>query len=234
MIKDQPLSDKEINELQDFLMSDATPENCMDMVTMDGFLTAVVSGPEAIMPSEWLSVIWGDKQGPEYETLEQAQNTMNLLMRHMNGIATFLMEMPGTFEPILYVNKVGEKKYEIAEDWCFGYLEGVKLRKEEWKPLTSDDKYADMIMPIITLISSDDDSDFGEIVNTPEKRQRFVDMLPESIRSIHKFWLERRKPSFSKTPVKNSASSKIGRNMPCPCGSGKKFKKCCGASGRVN
>ncbi|MDE3161441.1 MAG: SEC-C domain-containing protein [Acidobacteriota bacterium] len=22
---------------------------------------------------------------------------------------------------------------------------------------------------------------------------------------------------------------KIGRNEPCPCGSGKKFKKCCGA-----
>ena len=24
-------------------------------------------------------------------------------------------------------------------------------------------------------------------------------------------------------------TSKIGRNDPCPCGSGKKFKKCCGA-----
>lgn len=24
-------------------------------------------------------------------------------------------------------------------------------------------------------------------------------------------------------------ASKIGRNEPCPCGSGKKFKKCCGA-----
>jgi len=28
-------------------------------------------------------------------------------------------------------------------------------------------------------------------------------------------------------PVK---SEKIGRNDPCPCGSGKKFKKCCGAN----
>ncbi|PIE71962.1 MAG: preprotein translocase subunit SecA [Deltaproteobacteria bacterium] len=30
-----------------------------------------------------------------------------------------------------------------------------------------------------------------------------------------------------KTPVR--ADSKVGRNDPCPCGSGKKFKKCCGA-----
>jgi SEC-C motif-containing protein len=26
-----------------------------------------------------------------------------------------------------------------------------------------------------------------------------------------------------------AVSQKIGRNEPCPCGSGKKFKKCCGA-----
>ena len=32
----------------------------------------------------------------------------------------------------------------------------------------------------------------------------------------------------SKTVVKPK-SQKIGRNDPCPCGSGKKYKKCCGA-----
>ena len=31
-----------------------------------------------------------------------------------------------------------------------------------------------------------------------------------------------------KKPVVNK-SEKIGRNDPCPCGSGKKYKKCCGA-----
>lgn len=28
-------------------------------------------------------------------------------------------------------------------------------------------------------------------------------------------------------PVRRAAP-KVGRNDPCPCGSGKKFKKCCG------
>lgn len=32
-----------------------------------------------------------------------------------------------------------------------------------------------------------------------------------------------------KRPVRKTASQKIGRNDPCPCGSGKKYKKCCGA-----
>ena len=32
-----------------------------------------------------------------------------------------------------------------------------------------------------------------------------------------------------KKPVKKAAGDKVGRNDPCPCGSGKKYKKCCGA-----
>ncbi len=35
-------------------------------------------------------------------------------------------------------------------------------------------------------------------------------------------------PSSSKRPAP-SVGAKVGRNSPCPCGSGKKFKKCCGA-----
>ena len=32
-----------------------------------------------------------------------------------------------------------------------------------------------------------------------------------------------------KEKIKKFASEKIGRNEPCPCGSGKKYKYCCGA-----
>jgi uncharacterized protein YecA (UPF0149 family) len=38
---------------------------------------------------------------------------------------------------------------------------------------------------------------------------------------------ERRKPQ--RQPVR--AAPTIGRNEPCPCGSGKKFKQCCGKRG---
>jgi preprotein translocase subunit SecA len=30
-------------------------------------------------------------------------------------------------------------------------------------------------------------------------------------------------------PIRHPAGHEVGRNDPCPCGSGKKFKKCCGA-----
>ena len=33
-----------------------------------------------------------------------------------------------------------------------------------------------------------------------------------------------------KQPVRKTAKQQVGRNDPCPCGSGKKYKKCCGAN----
>ncbi|MEO8676633.1 MAG: UPF0149 family protein, partial [Casimicrobiaceae bacterium] len=51
---DEPLTDAELDELEVFLASDAVPQDCMDLEMLDGFLTAIVSGPEVIQPSEWL------------------------------------------------------------------------------------------------------------------------------------------------------------------------------------
>ena len=50
----EPLSDREITELDDFLMSDATPEECMDIAALDGFSTSLAIGP--VWPVEVLSL----------------------------------------------------------------------------------------------------------------------------------------------------------------------------------
>ena len=43
---------------------------------------------------------------------------------------------------------------------------------------------------------------------------------------------EKNRPAPVATPVK--AEPKVGRNEPCPCGSGKKYKKCCGSKGAAS
>jgi uncharacterized protein len=48
------LSDGEIDELEDFLQSRCLPKGGMNTSMLDGYLTAIVSGPELIPPSEWL------------------------------------------------------------------------------------------------------------------------------------------------------------------------------------
>ena len=48
---DEPLSDIDYDELEAFLGSNVVPQDCMDLEMLDGFLTAIVCGPELIQPS---------------------------------------------------------------------------------------------------------------------------------------------------------------------------------------
>ena len=76
---DEPLSDAELDELEAFLSSDAVPQDCMDLEMLDGYLCAIVSGPEVIQPSEWLPGVWsegGRAATPAYTSTEQAQHVM--------------------------------------------------------------------------------------------------------------------------------------------------------------
>lgn len=96
----EPLSDQEVAELDEFLMSDATPEESMGIVTLDGFLTSLVIGPEVVPPSVWLRAIWGGEGEPRFESSEQAHRVISLIMRHFNTLS-FLFEEPPEFAPIL-------------------------------------------------------------------------------------------------------------------------------------
>ena len=53
-VPQKPLSAKEIEQLDRFLLADDDLEATMDVSTLDGFLCAVLSGPMLIMPSEWM------------------------------------------------------------------------------------------------------------------------------------------------------------------------------------
>ena len=60
-----------------------------------------------------------------------------------------------------------------------------------------------------------------ETEETIKTKETFLKISPER-------FLDSRK-SKEKNHWNKKRSSKIGRNDPCPCGSGKKYKKCCGA-----
>jgi uncharacterized protein YecA (UPF0149 family) len=79
-----------------------------------------------------------------------------------------------------------------------------------------------------------------EITRKAGDAQFWMEAVEPALVEIHAFWKARRAsqpPGLSGDdfhPVRQRASvmqgaPKVGRNDPCLCGSGKKFKKCCGA-----
>lgn len=58
----EPISEADIELLDEFLASESARQNCFGISDLDGFLTGVAIGPELIRPSEWLPIIWGGEE----------------------------------------------------------------------------------------------------------------------------------------------------------------------------
>jgi uncharacterized protein len=70
-----------------------------------------------------------------------------------------------------------------------------------------------------------------ELVKTPAQREELSKQIPASIGWIYKFWAPQRRAADSASgKTSETKTPKISRNAPCVCGSGRKYKKCCGAS----
>ena len=211
------LSEEEIHWLDGFLLSAQAPDTVMDLEAVDGFFTALVVGPELMPPSVYLPVMWGgDGEGPDYDSLEQAEYVMGLLMRHWNTI-TRRVNRDYPCLPLLATGTAWPK----GRRWAEGFSRGVGLCFEAWEPLIGDETHAHLLAPIIALERDDPD-----VVTYPlgsEEREKMLGAVLLAVRGMHAYWRD-----HADTGV--SAARKIGRNEPCPCGSGKKYKRCCGSA----
>src|SRR6202171_3559392 len=98
---------------------------------VDGFLCAVLSGANVIMPSEWMRWVWDStegKQSPEFTSEKQAQRILDLLMRHANDIAVTLTQFPQYYEPLFLERDHKGRTVSIVDEWCCGYAKGMTLR----------------------------------------------------------------------------------------------------------
>ena len=142
-----PLSQKEMDELDDFLISDITSDETMTLDILDGYLTAIVSGPVTLSLNDWLPGIWGssEKHKPMFESMKQAEHILQLILRHMNGIILMLEDDPEGFEPILSAFKYRNREYMDGEGWAYGYMQGLALCREQWQPFFDDPKNEEIL-----------------------------------------------------------------------------------------
>ena len=79
------------------------------------------------------------------------------------------------------------------------------------------------------ILAIRDDTVRGILSVVPkEKPIERVQVVKPTDEGFMKFGQRKVAKAPTKTPIRND--NKVGRNDPCPCGSGKKYKKCCGAS----
>lgn len=230
----QPLSDTELQELGDFLESDAVPLDAMDMGTLDGFLTSIVIGPEFVPPPEWLPRVFGESEANKFSSLAEANRVTDLIMRFYNQIALTFEDKPADFLPLLYDYEEDGKLKTSAEEWCIGFSLGVHMRNKAWEPLMNDKEFSELLSPIVAFSYP---PAWKEVVNgrdADEVRQMLVAILPEAVMAIHQYWQAERGEDRHKRGGEVTKHAPLGgrakhrHNAPSSGGSGKKSRKCSG------
>jgi len=223
-----PLSDQEIDKLNQFLlaripeeeeaMAEGVDEGVLDISELDGFLTAIISGPRPILPSEWLPVLWGAFE-PKWASAEESEAIISLVLRHMNGLVNTLTEAPTEFEPIVLEVEEGEATVTSVEEWCLGYMKGVGLSTDAWRQ--AGDEVMEMLFPIMVFTTSEGRNSLAGL--EADELATLKRSIPTAVCKLHAYWMAR---AGSHEPFTHS-EPRVGRNDPCICGSGKKYKKCC-------
>jgi len=192
----------DLDALDDYLMSDRAPDDSMGLSDLDGFLTGVVVGPESILPSEWLPVIWGGRE-PEFETEDEMRTVLGTIMSRYNEIAACFNTDPEGFDPIFWEGPGGEV---IASDWAGGFLDAVALRPRAWTPLIENNETGILMAPLFLL---NGDMKIGDsVTDENESLAEASDMIPTCIAGIHEFWRS------YQTPSSRQGRSKSGGGRP--------------------
>ena len=183
-----PITDEEVQELENFLFGDTVPEECMTLSEIDGFLTALAAGPVLIPPSEWLPVIWqGD--GPVFETPQELERVLALILALNARIVETLSK--GEIAPMFNIEMDEDDNELMTPDgWCWGFMQGVMLREEAWKPLI-DSEDRELLDPIAMIAGGGREMpEFAEIQDSEEDYEEFLDLISGSALDIYDYWVE--------------------------------------------
>jgi len=229
------LTDAELTEIDGFLAR-VDGGKIPNIEALDGFFAALACCPDFIMPSEYMSVIQqgGTEDGDLiFESSEEAQRFMTLVGRHWNHVNHQLSEGE-VYLPLVRENERGEYG---GNDWANGFLTGVHLRHDIWSVLINDEEHGGPIVPIMALAyENDPDPNFRPFKEPIDgkKREDLIIASAAGVTRIHAYFLTQRSAYLPKNGAFIRRRQKVGRNAPCPCGSGKKYKRCCGRDPTVH
>jgi len=192
----------------------AATAGAMSLAEARGYLTAAACAPTRLQPGDWMPTVLGEGG---FTDKQDAGRIFTLVMRLYVGIVAALDDG----------GRVTPTSDDDVAPWCTGYLR-LAQTDPRW---TADATGVELIIPIASLATGADmnqpDDGTPDQPMSPAQHARYRDGLHDCVRAIDLYWGARRPAS---TPTVVRAAPKVGRNEPCACGSGKKYKRCHGAA----
>ena len=218
----------------------------------EGFLAALVCCRRRIETEEWLPVLLGLDEGCSFANAVQQEKFLALWQRRSDEVRTALdTEVKALDEDKAYAPEVmdvrgaiasltpeeraeieGEDIPSFAQVWALGFMFAIESWPEEWEAPKDKEaaQWHDLSLQAIVALTEDDRdeptlsalSEDGPPSVSENRLNAYGEAL-WAVYDLREIW--RNIGPRVQQVIKGETP---GRNDPCPCGNGKKFKKCCG------
>ena len=237
------LDDEQLDRLE-ILLDDPALADAMRLDEIQGYLCAALAGPQPISEERWLTDVLGSEEALDTDAGREAVNLLRIFSAALES------ELAEDLPPVLLLYPKDDTEDGPSDflPWCQAYLTGVDAAEVDWFEFLGEDdedeniseedreelceeiSYLDeRLFPLMVLTGEAEAAALEQGEEWPEGEDReelesdCEDDLPQAVTDIYRFWLAKR----GIHPIRRE-EPKIGRNDPCPCGSGKKYKQCCG------
>ena len=239
------LTDAEFAELDDLLLATPEPLEPLDVVMLDGYLCGVLVQPVLLQPATWLAHVYDFDGRPlpdEVDTTWQ-QRTTALIMRRHAALNRAMLD-DGWFDPLV-LEFDDEHPREPVPEGEIDPAAGLNPISQSLMPWVAGFQHAALSFPDLMELPDEavmnalarlyrhlpaESDEEREVVATLEREHPLATLddamedLVVAVADLHDLTREMR---YKVDTVKRD-TVKVGRNEPCPCGSGKKFKQCHG------
>lgn len=234
---DEPLSEHESELIDRYFPSQGrVGDGRPTYPGLQGFVSAIVCAPLPAFPGEWIEALF-DTYEIEAPDESEMRELMVALLKFNNQMAdAFDEERPVI--PAPHEVNVTPQGTSVMELWCDGFLHGFYFNENDWFDLGSEEAIEQLksFAEIIATLAMREFDDQG--LSASEFRENIGQLqaaLPSAVIALYHMarselyaHLDERFYREMDVDMRQPAvSNKVGRNEPCPCGSGKKYKKCC-------
>jgi uncharacterized protein len=245
----QDLTDAEFAELDELLRATPAPLEPLDAVMLDGYLCGVIVQPVLLEPATWLAHVF-DFEGrplPDDADPQWLQRTNALILRRHGALNRAIVE-DGWFDPLVLEFDDEQPREPLAE----GEGEGDPMAdlspvSRALMPWVAGFQHAAVCFPDLAELPDDavmaalarlyrhlpaETEEEREVVATLDREHPLAtldDAMEDLVVTVADLQDLTREQRYKVETVVR-ATPKVGRNDPCPCGSGRKFKQCHGAT----
>ena len=234
----QDLNDSELDQLAELLSATPEPLTPLDVLMLDGYLAGVLVQPRMVSIDEWLPPVF-DFNGralPDSTDPAWLARCKGLIERRRDALNAGISE-DGFFDPVIVdvdqlppVSEYEQQESDVSRA-LMPWSAGFQWAQECFPDLedTADDAVGAALARIYRHLPAQSDDD-KELVAMLDREQPLKDLdagLEDLVNATVELWDLTAKQRFAVATIKRD-TPKVGRNDPCPCGSGKKFKTCHG------